>query len=49
MNVQESLVDKPQELLDLLTHVETLVAFVIFLVPGFLSVRAYEATRGSEG
>ena len=37
------------DVLDVLTHVQTLAAFVAFLVPGFLSVRAYEAARGGEG
>ncbi|MEA2665396.1 MAG: hypothetical protein QOI11_2340 [Candidatus Eremiobacteraeota bacterium] len=33
----------------LFTHVETILAFMVFMLPGFLSLRAYEAARGGEG
>ena len=35
-------------LLDILTDLKLLVAFVLVVVPGFLSVRAYESIRGSQ-
>jgi hypothetical protein len=43
------LVKESDAVIGVLTHVETLIAFVVFLVPGFLSVRAYEARRGGDG
>jgi len=35
--------------LNILTHIETFLAFLVFIVPGFISLRTYEARRGGEG
>ena len=35
-------------ILDVLTNVQTLIAFITFIVPGFISLRVYEALRGGE-
>jgi len=35
--------------LGIFTHVETFLAFLVFIVPGFISLRTYEARRGGEG
>ena len=41
--------DNPaQTMVDLLTRGETIVAFLIFIVPGFISLRTYEVIRGGE-
>lgn len=44
-----SSIDKPETLVGILTNVATLLAFVFFVVPGFVSLRTYEALRGGEG
>lgn len=33
-------------ILDVLAHVTTIIAFLVFIVPGFLSLRAFEAKHG---
>jgi Family of unknown function (DUF6338) len=37
------------DILSVLTHVATLLAFLVFIVPGYISLRTYDACRGGEG
>lgn len=43
------MIDKPETLIAILTNVATLLAFVVFIVPGFVSLRTYELLRGGAG
>ncbi len=44
----ESRLNEVQSVLGIFQHLETFLAFLFFIAPGFISLRAYETRRGGE-